>query len=180
MRIVTTSCTKGRSTAITIEADKEEDLTVLKGMLNSHVWVRMNKYNELESAPAHRDPPLVYDDRIDPIWDGKPAMTKKLRDFEKEDNLGKDRSIYVQSIEGYDGDRDTKAQKLTFNGFVSLRSRKGMRDGKCWEIWYLPGPWAAEGELRGKNIEYIIDWLCREIRPGTIELGGRRYGLVLD
>lgn len=180
MRIVTTSITKNRTTAITIEADSVENLAEFEAMLGSHRWIRQNEEGELESAPAHRDPPIVYDKDIDPIWSDKPVEIRCLRDVKEKDKMWEHRSFYIQSIGGYGGRRGEKAQKLVFNGFVPLRSKRSMRDGKCWEVWYLPGAWAAEGELRGKKEKEILDWVLREIKPGTTELSGETYALCLD
>jgi hypothetical protein len=181
MKIITSSSTKNRTTAITIEADKGENLEEFKAMLGSHKWVRQNEYGELETAPAHLDPPLLYDQRIDPIWDGKPARMRQLREAkEKHKKVFTDRSFYVQHIAGYSGGFSEKAQRMFINGFVPLRSKRSNRDGKCWEIWYLPGAWAAEGELRGKTEEQIKSWLFQEIGPGNVEFSGESWGLSAD
>ena len=179
MRIITSSSTKGRVTAITIEAGKEENLEEFETMLGSHKWIRQNEHGELESAPAHLDPPILFDKDIDPIWDGKPATIRQLRKGEKEKYF-QDRAFYVQSICGYDGRVWEKAPKLILAGFVPLRSKRSRKDGKCWEIWYLCGAWAAEGVLGGKTEKQILDWLWAEIRPGTIELGGQAGGLAIE
>lgn len=178
MRVTTISCTGKRTTAITLEAGEGEDLADFETMLGSHKWIRQNEYEELESAPAHIDPPILFDKDIDPIWHGKPATIRQLREAEKKDiNVYTHRSFYVQHIAGYDGDRFRKAQKLVLCGFSVLRSKRGI-NGKCWEIWYLPGAWAAEGELRNKSEDKILDWLIHEIRLGTIDLSGQSLGLA--
>ena len=136
MKIVNTSCTKERTTALTIEADENENLVDFETMLGSHKWIRQNEYKELESAPAHKDPPILFDKDIDPIWNGKPAKIRQLREAEEKNiDIYNQRSFYVQSIAGYDGGRFKKAQKLVLCGFSVLRSKRGTRDGKCWEIW---------------------------------------------
>ncbi len=181
MRVITSSSTKGRTTAITIEAEKEEDLAAFEAMLGTHKWIRQNKYGELETAPAHRDPPLLYDESIDSIWDGKPARIRQLKEAEKKhEKIFTDRSFYVQHIAGYSGGFSEKAQRMFINGFVPLRSKRSNRDGKCWEVWYLSGAWAAEGELRGKTEEQIKSWLFKEIGPGTVQLTGESWGLCAE
>lgn len=182
MRVVSSSSTKDRMTSVTIEAsEKGEDLEHLHAALNSHKWVRQNEHGELETAPAHRDPPLLYDKSIDYIWDGEPAKLRMLCK-PKKDDLGdhKDRAFYIQSIAGYSGERDLKAQKLIMSGFKPLRSKRGARDGLCWEIWYLPGAWAAEGEIRGKSEDEIKEWVFRYIKPGNLELSGEAWGLAIE
>ncbi len=178
MRVVTSSSTKNRTTAITVEADKDEDLAEFEAMLGSHKWIRQNEQGELESAPAHLDPPILYDKDIDPIFDGQPADIRQLCKAEKaHKDLYRNRSFYVQSIAGYGGNLMEKAQRLFINGFVPMRSKRSTKDGKCWEIWYLPGAWCAEGELRGKSEDEILTWICREIGPGNTELSGEAWAL---
>lgn len=172
---------KHRTTAITIEADKKEDLAAFEAMLGSHKWIRQNEYGELETSPAHRDPPILYDKMIDPIWNGKPARIRQLREAEeRHKKIFVDRSFYVQHIAGYSGGFSEKAQRMFINGFVPLRSKRSTRDGKCWEIWYLPGAWAAEGELRGKTEKQVKSWLFEKIGPGTVQLTGESWGLSID
>lgn len=181
MRVVTSSITECRTTAITIEADKKENLAEFEAMLRSHKWIRQNKYGELETAPAHRDPPLLYDQPIDPIWDGKPASIRQLcKAEEKHKDVFTHRSFYVQHIAGYSGNFNERAQRMFINGFVPLRSKRSNKDGKCWEIWYLPGAWSAKGELRGKTEEQIKSWVLQEIGPGTVQLSGESWGLCVD
>jgi len=181
MRIITSSYVKKRITSITIEAENDkEDLKYFEAALNSHKWIRQNLSGELETAPAHRNPPLLFDQDIDPIWDGKPAKIRQVRKDKKKRASFDDRAFYVQHISGYDGNRLEKAPKLILAGFQPLRSRRSSKDGQMWEIWYLCGAWAAKGELEGKTEEQIIDWLIQEIRPGQMELSGQAWALVID
>jgi len=178
MRISESNYVKNRVTSLIVEAEKGEDLSDLKRALESHKWFRQNEHGELETAPAHRDPPILFDKDIDPIWDGKPAKLRQLRESKKEEVCEyNNRSIYIQSIGGYDGLRWKKAPKLILAGFEPLRSKRSRKDGKCWEIWYLCGAWAAKGELEGKTEKEILDWIRREIRPGNVELSGEAWGL---
>ena len=90
-------------------------------------------------------------------------------------------SIYIQHPQGYDGDnryRET-TKKLEEAGFIRLRSEKD-KEGKYWEIWYLPGPWAARGRIEGLSHGLIISWVMNHIRPGEIESNGKHYGLSID
>ena len=158
--------------------DKDENLKEFQAMLGTHMWIRQNEHGELESAPAHLDPPILFDKDIDPIFDGKKASLRQLRTAEKAHrDPYRHRSFYIQSIGGYDGNRGEKAQRLFINGFVPMRSKRSTKDGKCWEIWYLPGAWAAEGELRGKSEDDILAWICGEIGPGNTELTGEAWAL---
>jgi len=181
MRI--TSCTsfEEKKTSLTIEATKNEDLTPLECALIGHQWVRVNDQGVLETAPAHKNPPIVFDKDIDPIWDGKPATIRRLREPDKTESVKYcNRAFYIQSIGGYDGNREKKAQRLILSGFEALRSRRNLRDGKYWEVWYLPGAHAAEGELAGRSEKQIKQWILDVIRPGNLELSGESWGLSVE
>jgi len=172
---------KKKVTSITIEAEKDEDLAEVEGALISHKWIRQNDQGDLETAPAHRSPPIFFDKDIDPIWDGKPATIRRLREPAKgEGGKYSNRAFYVQSIGGYTGNRTEKAQRLILSGFETLRSRRSLRDGKCWEVWYLPGAWAAEGELMGRSEDEIKRWILDVIRPGNVALSGESWGLSIE
>lgn len=90
-------------------------------------------------------------------------------------------SVYVQHIEGYDGGTyEERARKMRAAGFIRLRSDTDEK-GQYWEIWYLPGPWRAEGPLKGaKTAADVSDWLRMEIHPGEIELKPQHWGLSVD
>lgn len=91
------------------------------------------------------------------------------------------KSIYIQSITGYDGPSvyEKRAAKLTEFGFVRLRSEPG-EDGKHWEIWYLYGAVAAKGPLKGKSHDEILKAVMQSVGPGTIEVTNQCFGLSID
>jgi len=110
----------------------------------------------------------------------------------------------IQSLCGYDFSKDNYAlqvKKLTSYGFECLRSRRG-EDGKRWEMWYLPGAWAAEGELKRhlkelekkpvthSNEEFqkaenrknkaVISFLCHNASFGTLDITEQRAAMTID
>lgn len=89
--------------------------------------------------------------------------------------------MYVHHITGYAGQEYYKgrADLLESAGFVCLRSEKG-KDGKYWEVWYLPGAYAAEGPIKDKTPEEIKSWVLNEVRPGNLEIVGENWGLSPD
>lgn len=166
--------------------NEDEDLVSFEAALLGHVWVRLNEQGKLETAPAHKSPPQEFDKVVDNIWKKGPLELRRSHPVGK---TKESRSFFVQSLEGYSDKyygngysfpkfqgKMLKATMMRFNGFQPLRSIRGM-DGKIWEIWYLPGAWAAEGELRGKSEKEILDWLRYEVQPGTIALSGEEWGL---
>jgi len=171
------SCSIGQGDRIkemTVSADKGETLAPLEAFFNGHKWIRMNEEGRLRQAPVYKKTPKpTFDQDTGPIWTKGPV--KLRRRSEKGASIG-GRSFFVQHIGGYSGNRKKKAQRMVLAGFSVLRSHRGT-DGKCWEIWYLPGDWAAEGEIRNKSERQILNWLRNEIAPGQIELSGGTWGL---
>lgn len=96
-------------------------------------------------------------------------------------------AIYIQSIQGYGGNYEERAEKLKKAGFVCLREVK-RTDGlwkwieqKYWEIWYLADPMFAKGPIKGiKTVEEVRQWVSYEISPGNISIEGDRWGLCID
>ncbi len=89
-----------------------------------------------------------------------------------------------------------EARKLYFWGFECLRSRRGA-DGKFWELWYLPGTFAAKGELADvvKKAEQqtkdeparwlavsraVIDFLCKNCHFGCADVTVQRAAMVIE
>jgi hypothetical protein len=167
----------GRIKEMNISAESGENLAPFKSFFDKNKWIRMDEEGKLRTAPYFKSvpkPKTVYDKDVAPLWTKGPVELKKRSG--KGDGTCGLRSFYVQHIGGYDGDYRKKAQRMVLAGFSVLRSRRGS-DGKFWEIWYLSGEWAAEGEIRGKNEKQILSWLRHEIVPGEIVLSGGHWGL---
>lgn len=90
-------------------------------------------------------------------------------------------SIFVWGLTGYDGEAvyAERAWKMGEAGFVPLRSPRDER-GKIWEKWFLPGVWAGKGPLADTTLAEACRWLCREIRPGSIDLVTQRFALAIE
>jgi len=80
-----------------------------------------------------------------------------------------------------------QAKKLESYGFEVLRSKEG-EDKKIWEMWYLPGPWSAKGDLKKaveedpvwkeeKKIDKAIGFLCRHVEFGSLEVSTQRAAM---
>lgn len=90
-----------------------------------------------------------------------------------------DPAIFVEHIQGYSGDWKGKAEKMEAAGFELLRSRRG-KDGKIWEVWFLPATWFARGPIKGFKHDKIRTWLFQVISPGNVTIAGERWGLAID
>ena len=82
------------------------------------------------------------------------------------------------------------AERLESYGFQCLRSRRGP-DACYWEIWYLPGLWSAQGNLkevldaqkeqREKDLtKEAVSFLCHAVSFGTPNVTIQRAAMVLD
>lgn len=103
----------------------------------------------------------------------------------------------IQHLCGYNWTEDNykrQAQVLMDCGFECLRSRRG-KDGRFWEIWYLPGNWAAQGLLKlvidqqilkdqtghwTKTVDVVVKWLCNNVSFGTLDVSVQRACMVMD
>lgn len=87
---------------------------------------------------------------------------------------------------------EREARKLESWGFFCMRSRRGP-DGRYWEIWRLNGFWSAQNELETlckrldkdrlnceQKISAVVDWLCQNVRFGTLDVSIQRAALTND
>ena len=100
--------------------------------------------------------------------------------FESERSRRGSDEIFVQHIQGYGGEEQYKENEKVFTGagFDRLRSEKG-DDGKYWEIWFLPGRYAAKGPIEGKSKKDIQRWVAGR-SPGQVWLNSMMLALVVD
>jgi hypothetical protein len=159
---------------ITYETDNEETIQAIDRAMMGHAWIRCDFDGNIRTVDAYKTPSKVTDVQLELHWKtGSPVCIRpgKGNRF--------DPSIYVQHLQGYSDNYEEKVELMEKAGFDVLRSRRGLA-GMIWEIWYLPGKWAAKGPIKGKNTEQIRKWLFRNIRPGTVEIGGEHWGLSID
>ena len=179
---------------ITIRGEKEDIVRLAGALQYGMKWIRMRPDGEIETSDVYTTPPVPIADpgmrniwQLDPLPEGAsvqmklfyddPEMQEPKRDWSK-----KHRSIYLQSIQGYDGQDAyvSRAKRLAEAGFVCLRSCRG-DDGKYWEIWYLSGPCCGRGPLKDmKTADEIKEWVLNTIGPGTVTLSGEHWGLSID
>lgn len=178
---------------ITIAGD-DDDIRAIELMLMGVGWVRRGVSN-LEVSDAYHTPPgPIEDPKLAEHWPvDKPVVPPSVQyslfvdeeEHEKQARANRKldfRAIYVSSVTAYAGGNDVysvRAKKLEDGGFVCLRSRRGS-DGKYHEVWYLPSCTSAEGELKGKTTEEIVDWVMRYVGAGSISVEGAHWGAVVD
>lgn len=184
----------GGAHEITISGEKE-DVVALAGALQYGMkWIRMLANGTIETSDVYTHPPAPTDDpdmqniwQFDPLPEGAGVQMRLFRDDPemkdpKNEWSRNNRSIYLQSIQGYaeKGVYKERAKKLAEAGFECLRSRRG-KDGKYWEIWYLPSPCCGRGPIKDmKTSDEVKKWIMTTIGPGTLTMGGEHWGLSID
>ena len=159
----------------------KREINALKNALtNGMNWIRVNKRGTIIKVPALKVPKVQNDDEISPFFNhitqyfSDTSIRRLAHDRKNSDNP----SYFVQHITGYGGEYNRRKDRMEAVGFECLRSRRG-DDGKYWEIWYLPGAWAATGELKGKSHDDVMTYL-RGVCPGQITVSGEKWGLSID
>jgi len=170
--------------SINFEGTEKEIRALKNALTNGTNWVRINKRGTLIKVPAFKVPEVLDDDAISPYFKHIKQIISyfantSIRRLAKTHDHPNDPSYFVQHITGYGGDYKERKVSMEAVGFECLRSRRG-KDGKYWEIWYLPGVWAATGELEGKAHKEIMAYLCQVVNPGQITVSGERWGLGVD
>ena len=162
------------SVAFEVNGTKEEIMDFIASFSTGTKWTRIGDNSELIALNAFKEPVVTKDPKIDGHF--KEGGIIRLDKNLKEDN--ENCEFFVQSIAGYDGNYAEKSKKLEEVGFSCLRSKRE-KDGKFWEIWYLPSKYSAKGELEAKSKEDIFRFLCN-LPVGQIIISGEHWGMTID
>lgn len=90
-------------------------------------------------------------------------------------------SIYVHGVQGYTADKGVVAERqrtLLAWGFEIMRSPRGT-DGRYWEVFYLPGVWKLQGDMKGKNLTQTLKAVAA-LCVGSIDLVTQRAALRVE
>lgn len=165
-----------------------------EGMLHGQWWMS-GKDGRVVFLPAREGSPTPTDDTMLPEWrmarpDAEAAvMQMELLDTEQKWD-GQSASIIVQHLCGYNYSVEgyiRNAEALEHCGFTCLRSRRG-DNGRFWEIWFLPGLWAATGPLReairrlpkDEQMDAALKFIPKNVSFGTLDIAVQRMALVID
>lgn len=162
---------------VTIEVDTKEEHDKIMAACVGVEWVKLGEDGKAESIsalirPEPKPDPIVAPHFVEERQIGYISNEKVSPEF----GAG---GIYVQGIDGYgcsEREHERRVALLEGAGFECLRSRRA-RDGKYWEIWYLPHPTLAGGSLKGKSTEEIARWVMQKVVPGSVTLAGANWGL---
>ncbi|MCK9558100.1 MAG: hypothetical protein M0R50_08695 [Candidatus Cloacimonetes bacterium] len=182
----------------TIDYLLKEELDAMKAFTLGSCWIRVSEDGRIERYERFATlPPESEDPAIPPKWIPLTDWTKEapflcnpvvsLPD-EPKTEYGYP-SIIIHGLCGYNNvPYADEARKLQSYGFECMRSRRG-RDGKFWELWYLPGVWHAENGLKAameketnerNKAKAAIDFLCRHVSFGAIDLCYQKAAMVIE
>lgn len=154
-------------------------------------------------------PDSVQDEQMLPFWrqfSNTPVQGEFLEKIfeDMSDDVIYLQHIMIQSLCGYNYTPENyanEAEKLLSYGFIQTRSKRG-ENGCYWEMWYLPGVWAAKGHLKeivdgvtakakswedphGKRkdkecFKAVLEYLRRNVSFGTLDVSVQRFCMVRD
>jgi hypothetical protein len=172
---------------------REEAERVEGSIRGGHCWIRRDADGRLEHVPSYDPlPSPTEDDEMLPFWrkpeEGTPVQMEAFAHMPA--GFHSSQSITIQHLCGYHYSPDSYrkiAERLESYGFVCLRSKRE-DDGKYWELWFLPGVWMAQGELKEavessrsksqkKQAEEAIEFLRRNVQFGTLDASVQRLAM---
>lgn len=181
-----------------------EEIEALQAMLAGTAWISRGDDGKLVSRERFKAlPPPEDDPKIPVAWtepDSRLAPTPDIRDLDPSEGWHSP-SYLIQHLCGYRHTVENyrkQALKLQSYGFECLRSRRDRR-GQYWEIWFLPGVFSAEGDLRSavlgwreerlrvspargipwnEESEFVARWLCRHVEFGSLDTVVQRAAMA--
>lgn len=200
MRITSSHMAGG---TLTLSGIPEELFEKVEGVINGHQWMLVeNGVPRFASARAPLPDPRV-DDELLPYWQSDVQRQYRLEGlvFGNEERGYHSPSFMVSHLCGYHYTPEKyreQAELLESYGFVCMRSRRG-DDGQFWEIWYLPGAWAAKGALKERVTEVrtlatvdnlakstrretdaVVAFLCRNASFGSLDVVIQRAAMSVE
>ena len=181
---------------ITFEGFLEKERESIMGAAHGHQWVCIGADGRLCTSNTRVPLPApAEDEEMLPFWRRMTAKnpTRRVQEqFREQLSDGDSPSLTIQSLCGYHYSPAyyaNEAQKLEEYGFACLRSRRGA-DGQFWEIWYLPGLWAAKGELKKALAPYAKSvhgqlsaarkFLIEHVAFGSLDVMVQRAAMITD
>lgn len=180
-----------------------EEISSVDGVANGYNWMTIQDGVPKFVSVYESLPEPAVDDEMLPFWrklsEEHESTQLELFDLGTEKLQNSSPSFIVQHLCGYRYTSDNyryNAELLESYGFECLRSRR-RANGRFWEVWLLPGTWAAKGELQEvlslvtdpgsdyqkaekKKVEKTIDFLCRKVDFGTLDVCVQRAAMTVD
>jgi len=193
---VVSECHNPENGEISLRGFIKDETAQFLGAIAGCSWVKVEN-GRLQVAPALEAPPApARDETVMPHWlseNNKEGFTKR-KIFGGRTNLtGYSPGIFIQSLCGYHWTHESyrhQVETLESFGFECMRSRRGV-NGKFWEVWYLPGLWAAKGKFdsylknlktksKKRKIEKAVDYLCHNVSFGTLDVVVQRAAMIIE
>ncbi len=182
--------TYGMNGEITLSGLTAQEVERLEGTLRGQWWAKGNA-GRIEFSPAYEPTPAPTEDAMLPQW-RMPGIESDAYQTELFDHNWSHQSpsILIQHLCGYNYTNEgykANAEVLEECGFMCMRSQR-TDNGQFWEIWFLPGFWAAKGRLREalhaieekKQPEVALELLRRWTSFGTLDTAVQRLCQVID
>ena len=186
-----------------IKGVQDEEIDLLLGAFRGGFhWVRRSEDGRLEHVPAYEQLPApAQDTKMHPFWQpsgGVPAAVQmemfSLGDSDDAYHRHSSPSIIIQHLCGYcytPENYTDQAKFLEECGFICMRSRRDMKSGQFWELWFLPCLWMAKGRLHealvdsGKKNEKLqaqvaVKFLRRHSQFGSLDIVVQRLAMVIN
>lgn len=179
----------------------EESERLRASVLAGHCWVRRDQNGRLEHSPSYETlPGPTADEDMLPFWRRPTAGTPRqgeLFGFDESTEASlrhASPSIYITGLCGYrysTANYQFQAEQLMSWGFVCMRSPRDFDSGRYWEVWFLPGCWAAKGHLKealsgcrhktdGETLKVALKFLRQEASFGSLDISMQRIAMVLE
>jgi hypothetical protein len=193
--------TSHSQSTLSLEGMTELETEKLQGSLRSGIyWTRLGDDGRLRFEPAFQPLPNPTEDlEMLPFWrkTSHVGLQMNLRLVEtgrpsEKLEMDDSPSILIQHLCGYNYTPEfyaSTARQLESYGFNCMRSKRA-NDGMYWEIWFLPGLWAATGDfatelnrIKGNGrqpIKMALKFLGRKVSFGTLDVSIQRMAMSID
>lgn len=185
-----------RTGSVTMSYLQGDEVDNVAGFVNGQSWMRVEN-GRLRFQPTTNPLPGPADDEeMMPFWrrpsEQEREVLRKDTNFDPTKDIEHHQpSFIIQHLCGYNYTPENyrrMADKLESWGFDCLRSRRG-KEGRYWELWFLPSLWFAKGELKkfigGKAnskeaVDRVVSWLCSNASFGTLDVVIQQAAMLPD
>lgn len=178
----------------------QEEYERIQGFVHGQSWMTVKNGRLVFQGIFAPLPDPVEDKEMVPFWcreDPREHMMQKEIFNHERMEFPFAAHIVIQHICAYEYTPENykkEADTLTRYGFAQMRSRR-RNDGQFWEIWFLPGIWAAQEELRDVikvaelkitdhkkrekiGLEAAIEFLRQNVKFGSLEVSVQKLAMV--
>ncbi len=187
---------------VAVSGLQEKEVEAFRASIIGERWIRGNEKGRLESVSSFNPlPNPINDPEMHPFWrkpdegekEAAGQLKMKILDRERADDDAFSARIYITSLCGYcytPENYEHQANLLLSYGFDVLRSKRDDA-GRFAEVWYLPGLWAARGELKERmeekkkkgedaKLDIALEFLRSHVEFGSLDASVQRLAMVID